>query len=189
MSRLWITGYRSYELEIFGDKDPKLDVIRYVLKRVLKNRLETGVDWLITGAQLGIEQWAVEAGAALKTDYPELKIAVMLPFLEFGQQWNESNQAKLSQILTKADFTDSVSHKPYQTPQQLRAYQQFMLTHTDEAILIYDPEHEGKGKYDYEAVQRWQQEHPYPFEIINFDDLQEAADEYAENQNNSFNLD
>ncbi|WP_281510461.1 SLOG family protein, partial [Lactobacillus taiwanensis] len=29
MKRLWVTGYRSYELSIFSDKDPKLAVIKY----------------------------------------------------------------------------------------------------------------------------------------------------------------
>ncbi|WP_367365797.1 DUF1273 domain-containing protein [Pediococcus parvulus] len=189
MSRVWVTGYRSYELEIFNDKDPKLLIIQKVIKDALKIRLESGADWLITGAQLGVEQWATEIGVQLKTEYPDFKVAVMLPFTEFGQQRNENNQAKLSQILTKADFTDSVSHKPYQAPQQLRAYQRFMLTHTDQAILIYDPEHPGKTKYDYDLIQKWRENHPYPLEVIDFDDLQEAADEYAENENNSFNLD
>ena len=27
--RLWVTGYRSYELGTFGDKDPKIKVIKY----------------------------------------------------------------------------------------------------------------------------------------------------------------
>jgi len=189
MSRIWITGYRNYELEIFKDDDPKLKIITLVLKQLLKNQIESGATWLITGAQLGVEQWAIEAGTQLKPTYPEFKIAVMLPFTEFGNQWNENNQAKLSGILTKADFTDSVSHSPYQSPRQLRTYQHFMLTHTDQAILLYDPEHPGKSKYDYEVIQKWQENHPYPLELIDFDDLQDAANEYEESQNNSFNLD
>ena len=32
MSRLWLTGYRSYELGVFGNEDPKLKVIQYALK-------------------------------------------------------------------------------------------------------------------------------------------------------------
>ncbi|GEL14369.1 DUF1273 domain-containing protein [Pediococcus cellicola] len=189
MSRIWITGYRSYELTVFDDKDPKRLVIQYVLKQALKNRIESGADWLITGAQMGIEQWATEAGYELKHEYPEFQIAIMLPFTEFGQQWNEANQAKLSETLAKADFNESISHHPYQSPQQLKTYQHFMLTHTDEAILVYDPEHPGKTKYDYDVIQKWRDSHPYPLELIDMDDLQDAAQEYAENQNNSFHLD
>lgn len=58
MRRLWITGYRSYELNIFKDDDPKVAVIKDVLSRELKARLEESDEefWLITGPQLGTEQ-------------------------------------------------------------------------------------------------------------------------------------
>ena len=60
MKRLWVTGYRSYELSIFSDKDPKLTVIKYTLTNYFKSLLEEGkIDWIISGANLGIEQWAL----------------------------------------------------------------------------------------------------------------------------------
>lgn len=42
MKRLWVTGYRSYELSIFSDKDPKLTVIKYTLTNYFKSLLEEG---------------------------------------------------------------------------------------------------------------------------------------------------
>ena len=39
MKRLWITGYRSYELNIFKDDDPKVQVIKKVLKKGHKKTL------------------------------------------------------------------------------------------------------------------------------------------------------
>ena len=35
--RLWITGYRSYELGIFNDNDPKVAVIKYCLENNLNS--------------------------------------------------------------------------------------------------------------------------------------------------------
>lgn len=154
MSRLWLTGYRNYELGVFGNEDPKLKVIHYALKNYLKESIETGVTWLITGGQLGIEQWAIEAGAELKSEYPEFKIAMMLPFKDFGSNWNETNQAKLAQVKLQADFVDSVSASPYESPQQLRNYQTFMLSHTERAALVYDIEKEGKPEYDYQVIKK-----------------------------------
>ena len=59
MQRIWISGYRSYELGTFGDKDPKITVIKYAIKQYLTNLLEEGqLDWVITGANLGVEQWS-----------------------------------------------------------------------------------------------------------------------------------
>ena len=61
MQRIWVTGYRNYELGTFGDKDPKITVIKYAIKNYLRQLLEDGqLDWVITGGQLGVEQWTVE---------------------------------------------------------------------------------------------------------------------------------
>ena len=49
MSRLWVTGYRSYEIGTFGDKDPKITVMKYALKQALREQLELGLELVITG--------------------------------------------------------------------------------------------------------------------------------------------
>lgn len=184
MRRLWVTGYRSYELNVFKDDDPKVKVIKDVLSRELRSRLEESDDefWLITGPQLGVEQWSAEVALDLKATFPQLKVSIMMPFTEFGQQWNENNQAKLENLQSRVDFSVSVSDHPYQSPQQLRAFQHFMLTHTDEALLIYDPDHEGKEKYDHQAIQRFAESNEYSYRLIDFDELQEAAIEWQERQ-------
>lgn len=189
MRRLWVTGYRSYELNVFKDDDPKVKVIKDVLSRELKSRLEESDDefWLITGPQLGVEQWSAEVALELKATFPQLKVSIMLPFTEFGQKWNENNQTKLENLQSRVDFSASVSDHPYQSPQQLRAFQHFMLTHTDEALLIYDPDHEGKGKYDYQSIQRFAEDHNYPYRLIDFDELQETVIEWQERQAESEN--
>ncbi|ORN06930.1 DUF1273 domain-containing protein [Lentilactobacillus parabuchneri] len=187
MSRLWVTGYRSYELGIFKDDDPKRKVLDTVLKNELVQAIVDGTDWIISGGQLGIEQWSLEVALSLKDNYPgELQTAMMLPFAEFGNNWNENNQTKLQTLKAKVDFSASVSEKPYQSPQQLRNYQEFMLNHTDQALLIYDLDNPGKSQYDYDKINKFAETHPYPYKLITFDDLQSAADEYQENLNNSF---
>ena len=186
VSRLWISGYRSYELNIFKDDDPKRKVIDSVLKSELSQAIIDGTDWIISGGQLGIEQWSLVTANYLKKDYPgEFKTAMMLPFAEFGSNWNENNQGKLQKLTNQVDFSASVSQKPYHSPEQLRNYQEFMLTHTDQAILIYDLDNPGKSQYDFDKIKQFAQTHPYPYRLITFDDLQVAADEYQENLNNS----
>ena len=64
----------------------------------------------------------------------------------------------------------------------MRNYQQFMLTHTDEAFLLYDPEYQGKTKYDYEIIQKYKEESEYSMTFVDFDELQEEAEEWAERQ-------
>lgn len=182
MQRLWVTGYRSYELNTFKDDDPKAEVIKSVIADNLRQRLDNTTEefWLITGPQLGVERWATQAALSLNADYPQLRTAIMMPFADFGSQWNETNQAALLKIRNEVSFSDNVSDKPYQGPQQLRAYQGFMLTHTDAMLMVYDTDHQGKPKWDYLAAVRYRQRHDYPLTMISMDDLQEAAEEWSE---------
>ncbi|HAJ54542.1 MAG TPA: hypothetical protein DCL56_07720, partial [Lactobacillus sp.] len=41
--RLWITGYRAYELNVFGNQDPKLKVLKISLKNTLLQYLDEGL--------------------------------------------------------------------------------------------------------------------------------------------------
>ena len=69
MRRIWVTGYRDYELQVFKDDDPKAEVIKEVLKNSLTEKLNESTDkfWLLTGPQMGVERWAAEVGVKLKS--------------------------------------------------------------------------------------------------------------------------
>lgn len=178
--RLWVTGYRSYELNVFNDKDPKKDVIKAVIKNNLKESCDSGSTWIITGGQLGVEQWTVEAVVELKEEYPELKVALMLPFADLGGNWQDEKKQRLMELKQKADFCASVSKQPYSSPQQLKNYQRFMLDHTEGALLIYDPDYPGKTKFDYQAIKQRQEKANYTVQLVEMLDLQDAASELNE---------
>ena len=183
MKRLWTTGYRAYELGVFDEKNPKVAVIKDVLQKQLRYQLDSTSEdfWLITGPQMGVERWSIESALTIKVDYPQLKIALMEPYADFAARWNENNQARLAAIKAQVDFAGQVSEKKYESPEQLRAYQNFMLHYTDGALLIYDPEHEGKAVWDWRAINRYREQNAdYSMRMIDFDELQEAAEEYSE---------
>ena len=183
MKRLWTTGYRAYELGVFDEKNPKIAVIKDVLQKQLRYQLDSTSEdfWLITGPQMGVERWSIESALTIKVDYPQLKIALMEPYADFAARWNENNQARLAAIKAQVDFAGRVSEKKYESPEQLRAYQNFMLHYTDGALLIYDPEREGKTVWDWRAINRYREQNKdYALRMIDFDELQEAAEEYSE---------
>lgn len=181
LKRLWVTGYRSYELGVFSAHTAKYKVLQYAMKDVLKQAIDDGFTWLITGAQLGTEQWSVTAATALKKKYDsEFQIAVMLPYLKMSSKWSSNNQLRFARTVKRADFSRSVSNSPYESPVQLFNYQRFMLGHTDAAILFYDPDHPGKSKYDYQAIKNYQKRHNYDLKLMTMDDLQAEADEFQE---------
>lgn len=184
MQRLWVSGYRNYELNIFNDKDKRIDVIKYALKRQFQNLLENAqLDWIITGSNLGVEQWAIEVGLELSQKYP-LRIAMMVPYEHFAQCWNEKNQLHHQKLKEEVDFYASVSKRPYQSPQQLKNYQQFMFEHTDRALFVYDTEHPGKPHYDYDFIKNKSKNKPFELQLIDFYDLQDIANEYLMVNNN-----
>ena len=183
MKRLWTTGYRAYELGVFDEKNPKVAVIKDVLQKQLRYQLDSTSEdfWLITGPQMGVERWSIESALTIKVDYPQLKIALMEPYADFAARWNENNQASLAAIKAQVDFAGRVSEKKYESPEQLRAYQNFMLHYTDGALLIYDPEREGKTVWDWRAINRYREQNAdYSMRMIDFDELQEAAEEHSE---------
>ncbi|GAP00748.1 hypothetical protein FFRU_011540 [Fructobacillus fructosus] len=180
MSRIWVTGYRAYELGVFKDNDPKVQVIKYALKKRLIEQIEQGMDWLITGGQPGIELWAAELAVELKADYPALRLAIFVPFEGFGKNWKEANQEKLNKAKGSADFYAATFKGDYQGPFQLKGYQEFLLNHTDGALLVYDREFEGKSTYDDQAIQTFKEQVPYPLSRIDMEDLQEYANDYQE---------
>lgn len=47
--RLWVTGYRSYELGIFKTDDKKIEVIKYALRQLFERKLDEELEWIISG--------------------------------------------------------------------------------------------------------------------------------------------
>ena len=183
MDRIWLTGFRSYELGVFGTKDPKLTIIKFAIEKILRQSIANGTEWLITGGQLGVEQWAIEVAVDLKVEFPGFKIALMTPFKNFGAQWNETNKEKLQQLKQQVDFSTSVYQGDYNNRTQLISYQQFMLAHTDGGIIFYDDEAtESKARFDADIMQQFSKQHDYPIMKIDLDRLQEFANDYQETQ-------
>lgn len=175
MKNLYVSGYRSYELSVFKPNDPKLSFIKKCLKDSLIRHIENGLEWVLIGGQLGAEIWAAEVAFDLQEEYPELKVGVLFPFYKYGEKWNETNRQLLEQVKAQADFVEYTSHRHYQSPRQLKANQEFLLKHSDGALMLYDPEFEGKPKYLYRMIQEKQEKATYPLELITFETLQESV--------------
>nr|WP_153381926.1 DUF1273 domain-containing protein [Companilactobacillus mishanensis] len=178
---MWVTGYRSYELGIFKPDDPKEKVIQKFLEERFINYAEDGMEWILTGAQLGTEQIVGKAVKVLKDKGYNIKHAVMLPFSNFGGQWNEKNQSLLNIFLRNADYVNKLTTLGYHSGIQLRTWQSFMLKHTDGSLIFYDPDNEGKPKYDYDAMKNYQEQgNDYSLELIDFDAMQDFANMMSE---------
>ena len=176
IERVYVTGYQSYELGIFSENDPRVTVIKNVLKRELLALIENGLEWIMISGGLGTEIWTGQVVNELKKDYPEIKLALIFPFEEFGKNWKEQNQLLLNEIVQTADFVNSVSHQPYQNPGQFKNHVNFLLQHTDAALIVYDTEYPGKSKFFMNDVEKFQEQNSYELLTITMDDLENSSE-------------
>ncbi|WP_312473013.1 MULTISPECIES: DUF1273 domain-containing protein [Neobacillus] len=172
MKVLSISGYKPFELGIFKKDHPSALFIKAAIKKSLLTLLEEGLEWVLISGQLGVELWAAEVVFDLKKDFPNVKLAVITPFLDQEAQWNENNKEWYQSVLAAADFIDSVTKKGYEKPWQFRLKNQFFIEKSDGLLLLYDQEKEGSPKYLYELAMQYQKDRDYSIELITFYDLQ-----------------
>ncbi|MGG1675187.1 DUF1273 domain-containing protein [Neobacillus sp. NRS-1170] len=172
-----ISGYKPFELGVFKNDHPSVFYIKAAIKKALMPMAEDGLEWVLISGQLGVELWAAEVVLELQSEFPELKLAVITPFLDQQASWNETNKEWYESILAQADFIDSVTKKGYEKPWQFRLKNQFFIEKSDGLLLLYDNEKEGSPKYLYELAQQYQKNHLYSITLITFYDLQIIVEE------------
>ncbi len=177
MKRLVITGYKQHEIGVFDDKHPGVGYIKKALENQLIQLIDDGLEWVILSGQLGVETWAAELVLELKEMYPQLKYAIITPFLEQEKNWNDLKKEKYQMICAKADFQTSVTKKPYEGPWQFIEKNKFIIRNSDGMLLVYDDENEGSPKFMKELALKYAERHDYQLISISADDLQLIAEE------------
>jgi uncharacterized phage-like protein YoqJ len=177
VNRVLITGYKATELGIFSLKHPGIEIIKKAIKKQIIALLDEGLEWIIISGQWGVEIWAAEAVLELKKDFKNLRLAVITPFLEQEENWNEERKKLYNNILTHADYVNSVTKSKYNGPWQFKEKNKFLLRNSDGMILIYDEENDGSPKYIKAQAEKQALLHNYPLYIINAYDLQNIAEE------------
>lgn len=171
MKSLYITGYKSYELNIFNDTVPEVSYLKAFIKQKLLGYIDQGLSWVIIQGQLGIELWAAEVVMDLQEAEYDIQFAVITPFLDHTQKWNEANMQKYQNIIAHAAYVNSVHQTPYQSPQQFKQADQFILDNTDATMLIYDEEQEASPKFFKRMLVDFAHKTNYTYDIVTFDEI------------------
>jgi uncharacterized phage-like protein YoqJ len=172
-----ITGYKPFELGIFKKDHASVEFIKRALFKEIFPLVEEGLEWVIISGQLGVELWAAEVVFEIQNHVPDLKLAVLTPFLSQEEKWSDYNKEWYESIMAQADFVESITHKPYENPNQFILKNQVLLHKSDLAIIMYDPEREGSPKFFYEAAKRYKETNEYEVREISFYDLQLVVEE------------
>ncbi|MBN6888472.1 putative phage-like protein YoqJ [Cytobacillus horneckiae] len=179
-----VSGYKPFELGVFKQDEPALTYIKKAIKKELIILLEEGLEWVIISGQLGVELWAAEVVLELQIEgYEHLQLGVITPFLHQEENWKDNNKELYESIIAQADFVDSVSRKPYESPNQFRMKNQFLVAKSDTLLMLYDTEKEGTPKYLYEVAKKHMENHDYNIRQITFYDLQMIVEEEQMREN------
>jgi uncharacterized phage-like protein YoqJ len=171
---LAVTGYKPYELNIFANDHPAVFYIKKAMEKRLISLLDEGLEWVVISGQLGVELWAAEVVYDLQTTYPHLQLAVLTPFLNQEERWNEANQEYYEWIISQADFFDHITKRPYESPAQFHLKNQFIIQKSDGLLIVYDEEKEGTPKFMLEIAKKKENYAIFP---ITFADLQAIIEE------------
>lgn len=177
LKRLVVTGYKQHELGIFDEKNPGIRFIKKALENRFRALLDEGLEWVIVSGQLGVETWAAEVVLDMKEEFPQLKYAVLTPFLEQEKRWNETKQENYQMIIDQADFHRSLTSKPYEAPWQFIEKNKFFLRNSDGILILYDEETDGSPKFIKKEAERYAEKCDYQVLTITGDDLRVVTEE------------
>ncbi|PID24462.1 SLOG family protein [Sporosarcina sp. P7] len=182
IKRLLVSGYKAHELGIFNEDHKGIPIIKKALTDQLLVLLDQGLEWVIVSGQLGVETWVIECVWDLQEDYPNLQYAVITPFLDQQSNWNEIKQETYEQIISLADYTVSLTNKPYEAPWQFVEKNKFLLRNSDALLLLYDEENEGSPKFLKKMAVQLAENTGYELLSITADDLQLIAEDLQREQ-------
>jgi uncharacterized phage-like protein YoqJ len=172
MQILTVTGYKAHELGIFKNDHQGVYFIKKAFKQRLIPLVEEGLEWVLISGQLGVELWCAEAVYEVQVENPDVKVAVLTPFLEQESKWKEDTKEYYESILAQADFVDSISKRPYDNPAQLKMKNQFLIEKSNGLLVFYDEGRPGSPKfYIEEATKRKNTDPNYQIISITFDDI------------------
>lgn len=176
---LAVTGYKPFEIGIFKHDDPALFYIKKAIERRILALLDEGLEWILISGQLGAEIWAAEVAFSLQEEYPELKVAVITPFFDQEKNWNEKNKELYEAVLAQSDYTESLTHRPYESPAQFKQKNRFFIEKADGLLILYDEEVAGSPVYMLNEAKKAQEKRGFPIYMITMDDLRSTVEDYT----------
>ena len=73
------------------------------------------------------------------------------------KNWNEGNKHFFEEILIHADYVNTITNRPYESPAQFRLKNEFIIQKTDGLLIVYDEEKEGTPKFMLQQAKKEQE--------------------------------
>ncbi|MFG6114567.1 SLOG family protein [Halobacillus sp. MO56] len=176
MKTMVVTGYKPMELGIFKNDDPRIFYIKEALKKKLTDMLEEGLEWVLISGQMGVELWAAEVVMDLKEQY-DVQLGFIPPFINQESRWPDEMKSRYEEMSMLADFYKPVYEKEYQGPYQFKAKDQFLVNHSDGALMLYDQDTPGSPDFFRKEALAAEEKMGYKILYITPLDLQETVEQ------------
>ncbi|RDW19734.1 SLOG family protein [Oceanobacillus chungangensis] len=174
MKILTVTGYKSTELGIFKEDDPKVQIIKKSIEKRLIGFIEEGLEWVLVSGQMGVELWTAEVVLDLKETY-DINLGIFPPFENQDNRWPEALKFKYEELTMIADFYQPIYNGDYKAPYQFRAKNMWLIEKSDGCLILMDDQFPGSTKYFYDIAK--QAEANYPIFLITPMDLEDIVEE------------
>ncbi|HLR79240.1 MAG TPA: DUF1273 domain-containing protein [Bacillota bacterium] len=176
MKVLTVTGYKSMELNLFQESDPRIKFIKGAIKKRLIPFLEEGVEWVIVSGQMGVEMWAAEVVLKLQDVYP-IQLGIIPPFRNQDARWPDSLKAKYHHLLQACDFTQPIYEDDYKGPYQFQAKNKWFVSKSDGCLILMDEEFPGSNRFFYREAKRAAEAGDYNIYLITPFDVEDVVNE------------
>lgn len=139
MTACAFTGYRPHKLPCGTDEThPACTQLKQRLFSETVRLTRVGVQVFISGMARGVDTWAAETVLRIRDALPSrgLQLWAAIPFDRQAALWNESEQCRYNNILTRADKVIYVGHE--YTHDCFQARNRYMVDAAKHLIAVYD---------------------------------------------------
>ena len=92
----FFSGHRDIPREKYPEVQEKLE-------RTVEELIAQGIQYFGVGGALGFDTLAALTVIKLKRQHPEIRLALILPYKDYGSNWSHKDRALAAQIIGRAD--------------------------------------------------------------------------------------
>jgi len=122
MKTLAFTGHRPKDLGGYDENNPLAQKVKVKLKELIWQAYESGYREFVTGLAMGVDQWAGEIVAELKTIHDDVRLIGAAPFASHSGRWFPKSKRAWERLIAKCDelyIVDSSHDEPVTVEQLL----------------------------------------------------------------------
>lgn len=139
-----LTGHRPKGLPWgYNEENEKCKKFLQDLTIVLRNQIENGYTYFLTGMAEGFDMLATELLIALRKEYKKIKVIAIIPCLNQENRWSPNQQKRYHNILRQCNSSKVLS-KTY-TKDCMNIRNKFMVEHSELVIACYNGTPSGTG--------------------------------------------